>query len=252
MLKLKDIDTAPPKDANKEEAKKQLKKLAERLELQQELLYANKKYSLLIILQGVDAAGKDGTIKQVFSSINPQGCNVKSFGVPSADEAAHEFMWRAYQQFPAKGMIQIFNRSYYEAILVTTVEKLSSPAKNKSRMRFINHLEEYLEESNTIILKFYLHVSAEEQMARIERRLSNERKKWKYDPSDVRDAGKRDKYLAVYEKVFTECNVVPWIIVPADAKWYRNLVVAETIVETLESLKLKFPGHSTQQPDSGQ
>jgi len=119
-------------------------------------------------------------------------------------------------------------------------------------MKFINSMEEFLEESNTIILKFYLHISAEEQMDRIGRRLSNERKKWKYDPSDTRDAQKLTAYQAVYESIFKTCNNIPWIIVPADAKWYRNLVVAETIVETLESLNLKFPNYSTQKPDSGQ
>jgi len=129
MLKLKDIDTAPPKDAHKKNAKKLLAALANRLELQQQLLYANKKYSLLIILQRVDTAGKDGTIRQVFSSINPQGCSVKSFGVPSTEELAHNFMWRVYPHFPANGMIGIFNRSYYDSILVTTVEKLSPPKK---------------------------------------------------------------------------------------------------------------------------
>lgn len=245
MPKLKEIATTPPKTASKRDAAKRLKELAKKLELQQILLYANKKYSLLIILQGMDTAGKDGTIRHVFSSVNPQGCNVKSFGVPTQEDLAHDFIWRAYPHFPAKGMIQIFNRSYYDTVLVTTVEKFSTTKKNDERCLFINNLEEHLVRSNTIILKFFLHISTNEQTLRINKRLSNPNKMWKYNANDKKVAKQDSKYMTVYEHLFKTCNKIPWTIVPADVKWYRNLLIAEKIVAALEGLELKFPNHST-------
>jgi PPK2 family polyphosphate:nucleotide phosphotransferase len=208
----------------------------------QNLFYAEGKHSLLIILQGMNTSGKDGTIHHVFSCINPQGCRVKSFKTPTEEENRHDLLWRVYPEFPEKGMIEIFNRSHYEDILFPVVHNLIDKKEAAKRHKVINEVEEHLQESGTIILKFFLHISKKEQKSRIEKRLTDPEKKWKYTINDSAESKEWDNYVSAYQQVLDGCGKRnPWIIVPADQKWYRNYFVASTIVKTLEKLKMKFP-----------
>ena len=242
MSLLSNASTNPKAGTDRKQTEVEISKLKDEMFNLQNLLFAEKKYSLLIILQGMDAAGKDGTIRHVFSSMNPMGVNVKAFKEPTDEEMAHDFLWRVHPHAPAKGMIQIFNRSHYEEILVPTVHKTASKEKIELRYDFINSFEKNLVENNTIILKFYLNVSKEVQAERIKERLTVPHKKWKYDPADKREAGNWDAYMEVYEKIFKKCGPeIPWIIVPADHKWYRNYIVAKALVDTMEGLKMKYP-----------
>lgn len=242
MASLSNEPTKPKDGIDKKEAEDKTLKLKEELFELQNLLYAEHKHSLLIVLQGMDAAGKDGTIRHVFSSVNPMGINVKAFKVPTEEEQSHDFLWRVHPHAPAKGMIQIFNRSHYEEILVPTVHKTLPREKVEMRYDFINSFEKNLVESGTVILKFFLHISREEQAARIKERLTRPHKKWKYDPADKREAANWDAYMEVYEKIFKRCSPeIPWHIVPADHKWYRNYYIAKTMVEMMNSLKMKYP-----------
>src|SRR6266550_1229163 len=182
MIKLKDVDTRAPKHFEKEKIKKEIEGILEKLDELQNLLYAESKYSLLVILQGMDASGKDGAIRNVFGKLNPQGVEVKSFKVPTAEESAHDFLWRIHQHAPAKGIIQIFNRSHYEDILITRVHKWIDDHTAKKRMEAINDFEKLLREhNNTSVLKFYLHVSPGEQAERLNERIRDPRKQWKYN-----------------------------------------------------------------------
>jgi PPK2 family polyphosphate:nucleotide phosphotransferase len=208
----------------------------------QNLFYAEKKHALLIILQGMDTSGKDGTIRHVFSCINPQGCKVKSFKTPTEEEKSHDFLWRIYANLPEKGMIQIFNRSHYEDILFPVVHELIDKKEIHERHKIINEFEEHLQNTNTIILKFFLHISEKEQKNRIDKRLDDPEKQWKYNPADKKEAKFWNNYIATYQAMLEGCGKKnPWIIVPADQKWYRNYLVAKTIVETLENLKMNYP-----------
>lgn len=246
-VQLSKISTKAPKDFSEKEAEKKLKDLMGRMEELQYLLYANRTHSLLVVLQGMDTAGKDGTIRRVFSSVNPQGCNVKSFKTPSEEEASHDFLWRVYHHFPEKGMIQVFNRSHYEDILYPAVHKTVEKGRLKERFKVINSVEKHLERNGTIVLKFYLHISEEEQQQRLNERIADPKKRWKYDPNDKTEAKKRDKFIKVYEEIFNKCGEdIPWTIVPADDKWYRNVVIAEKIVNKLEALKMGFPKAKTE------
>jgi PPK2 family polyphosphate:nucleotide phosphotransferase len=242
MKSINDISTNVPDGINKESANKQLKKLQMQLFELQNLFYAEGKHALLIILQGMDTSGKDGTIRHVFSCINPQGCKVKSFKSPTEEEKLHDFLWRIYANLPEKRMIQIFNRSHYEDILFPVVHDLLDKKEMVERHAVINKFEEHLQNNNTIILKFYLHISKKEQHKRLELRLTNPEKKWKYNVGDKKEAKKWNDYMDAYQNVLEGCSKHnPWIIIPADEKWYRNYLVATTIVETLEKLKMKYP-----------
>lgn len=242
MKSISDISTRAPDGINKKESKIELKKLHRRLFSLQNLLYAEDKHAILIILQGMDTSGKDGTIRHVFSCINPQGCNVKSFKTPTEEEKRHDFLWRVYPEFPEKGMVQIFNRSYYEDILFPVVHDLIDKKEVAARHKLINEVEEHLQKNGTIILKIFLHLSEEEQHKKLEERLTNPEKKWKYNANDKKESKKWDDYVSAYQQVLDGCGKNnPWIIVPADQKWYRNYLVATTVVETLEKLKMKFP-----------
>jgi len=243
MIKLKDVDTRAPKHFEKEKIKKEIEGILEKLDELQNLLYAESKYSLLVILQGMDASGKDGAIRNVFGKLNPQGVEVKSFKVPTAEESAHDFLWRIHQHAPAKGIIQIFNRSHYEDILVTRVHKWIDDHTAKKRMDAINDFEKLLQENNnTSILKFYLHVSPEEQMERLNERIRDPRKQWKYNESDFTETKLWDIYRQMYEDCFENCNHIPWTIVPADQNWYKEYVIASKILDTLKNLHMKYPG----------
>ena len=223
----------------KPESHKNLKKLAEL----QELLYANGKHALLVVFQAMDGGGKDGAIEHVFSGVNPQGCVVTSFKVPTPEEQAHDFLWRVHKAAPARGMIGIFNRSHYESILVERVKKFVPRDVWSLRYDSINAFEKLLTDEGTTILKFFLHISWEEQKRRMEARLQDPRKNWKFSPSDLKERRRWDDYMEAYEDALRKCSTkpAPWYIVPADHKWYRNWVVSDTIVRTLKKLHLSYP-----------
>lgn len=222
--------------------KDQAKNLAKLVELQ-ELLYASKKKGLLIVLQGTDASGKDGTIRHVMDAFNPQGCHVASFKGPTPLELSHDFLWRIHLQAPAKGDIVIFNRSHYEDVLIVRVDDLAPEKVWKARYDHINNFERMLVDEGTLILKFYLHISKDEQKQRFEERLSDPTKYWKFSADDASKRKKWDEYEKAYEEVLTRCNTpwAPWHIVPADRKWYRNLIVSQVLVDALEKLGMKYP-----------
>jgi PPK2 family polyphosphate:nucleotide phosphotransferase len=242
-VNLKDISTRAPKEFNKKETKNKISKILEELNDLQNLLFAENQHSVLIIIQGMDASGKDGVIRNVFTSMNPQGVMVKSFKAPTTEELAHDFLWRIHSHAPAKGMIQIFNRSHYEDILVTRVHKWCNDSTAKKRMEAINNFEELLLlHNNTQILKFYLHVSPEEQQERLNERIKDPAKMWKYNANDFEEAKLWDVYMQMYEECFENCNLIPWTIVPSDQNWYKEYVIALTLRDTLTNLKMQYPG----------
>jgi len=242
MIKLSEISTKADDSITKEKAIGEIQNFRKKIFKLQNLLYANATQSLLIILQGMDTSGKDGTIRHVFSTVNPQGCSVKTFKTPTTEEAAHDFLWRVYRHVPAKGMMQIFNRSHYEDVLFPVVHKTIAKSQLVKRCKFINEFENHLKDSGVIILKFYLHLSHKEQQKRIKQRLTVPEKMWKYDPADKRESKKWEDYIKAYEHIINTCSPeIPWIIVPADEKWFRNYTVAKTIVKTLEKLRMKYP-----------
>jgi PPK2 family polyphosphate:nucleotide phosphotransferase len=242
-IKLKDIDTRAPGDWDKEETKKKLAEVLQELDELQNLLFAESKHSLLVVIQGMDASGKDGTIRKVFGKLNPMGIMVKSFKVPTPEEQAHDFLWRVHAHAPAKGMIQLFNRSHYEEILITRVHKWCDDNTARKRMRAINDFERLLSEhNNTHILKFYLHISPQEQYERLEERIHNPAKQWKYNEDDLREAKLWDEYIEMYEDCFEHCSEIPWNIVPADQNWYKEYVIAAAVKDTLKKLDMRYPG----------
>ncbi|MBL0011587.1 MAG: polyphosphate kinase 2 family protein [Nitrosomonas sp.] len=230
-------------DKSKEKANVITEKLIGRLGELQERLYANGNRALLIVLQGMDTSGKDGTIKSVMSGVNPQGCKVISFKAPSAEELNHDFLWRVHQKAPAKGQIGIFNRSHYEDVLITHVHGLISDSVVKQRFNQIKEFEELLSESGTVILKFFLHISKDEQKKRLEERINNPEKRWKFNEADLEERKLWKNYLGAFEAMMaaTSTDQAPWYIVPANRKWYRNLVIADRVVKALEDMKLKTP-----------
>ena len=242
MALLKDISTKAPKEILKEATKLQTEEIKKRLDDLQNLLYAEGNHAVLVVIQGMDASGKDGAIKKVFGGLNPQGISVKSFKAPTAEELSHDFLWRIHQHAPAKGMIQIFNRSHYEDVLITRVHGWCDDKTAEKRFKAINEFERLLQEqNNTTVLKFYLHVSPEEQQERLKERIEDPEKGWKYNANDFEEAKLWDKYMKMYEDVFATCNEPVWTIVPADQNWYKEFVIARTLLTTLEGLKLKYP-----------
>lgn len=230
-------------DYDKKTAHAEEDPLEERLADLQERLYAEGKQALLIVLQARDAGGKDSTIKKVFDSVNPQGVDVTSFKVPSSLERRHDFLWRVHQRVPAAGMIGIFNRSHYEDVLVVRVDNLAPKAVWEKRYDHINNFERLLTDSGVRILKFYLHISKDEQKERLQDRLDRPDKHWKFDIGDLDKRKQWDDYTAAYEAMLTRCNTdyAPWYIIPANRKWYRDLVITRIIVETLEEMNPQFP-----------
>jgi len=241
MIDLNLISTLPLTQSDKAEAKKELKKIRKELFLLQNKFYAHGNYSMLIILQGLDTSGKDGTIRHAFSGMNPQGVQVKSFKKPITDELKHDFLWRVYPHFPEKGMIKIFNRSYYEDILVPTVNGALSNEVLQHRLNLINELEHHLLANNTLILKFYLHISADEQIVRIDERKTKPHKRWKYAKEDELIPNQWDDYQRAYHTILNSCDHLPWHVIPADKRWYRNYSAAKILNEQLEKLKLEYP-----------
>lgn len=241
-IQLSEISTRSPKEFDKEETKKKTAGILKELDRLQNLLYASSKHSVLIIIQGMDASGKDGAIKNVFGTLNPQGVTVKSFKAPTPEELSHDFLWRVHSAAPAKGMIQIFNRSHYEDILVTRVHKWCDDETAEKRIKAINDFEQLLQEhGNTIILKFYLHVSQEEQAQRLQERIDDPEKHWKFNPKDFEEAKLWDVYRQMYEICFDRCSQPPWKIVPADQNWYKEYVIASEFFEALMQLEMKYP-----------
>jgi PPK2 family polyphosphate:nucleotide phosphotransferase len=227
----------------KGQTKARLKKLHKQLLKLQELLYAESRHALLIILQGMDTCGKDGTIRRVMAGINVQGCDVVSFKVPTTDELSRDFLWRAHKAVPSKGKIGIFNRSHYEDVLVVRVHNLVPEQIWAQRYQQINDFEKMLVEDGTVVLKFFLHISKDEQKARLESRISDPTKHWKVMESDVRERAYWDDYMQAYEVMLQKCSTdwAPWHVIPANKKWYRNLVITECIVETLRKLDMRYP-----------
>lgn len=242
MIKLSTISTLAPIGFEKEKTKKETQHLTSAIHERQKILYAQGKYSLLIIFQGLDASGKDGLISKVFSGINPLGCFVKAFKKPTEEERSHDFLWRIHRYTPARGMIHIFNRSQYEDVLVPRVEKWIDANEVKKRFQHINNFENMLTDSGTTILKFYLHISREEQHRRLEERKTNPKKFWKHNDEDWETAKKWNRYMEAYEDIFHHCSPVPWTIVPSDQNFYKEYLVAKIIKESLETLDLKYPG----------
>lgn len=242
-IKLSNIDTNAPKKFNKEQIKKETQKLKIRLDELQNLLYAESKHALLVVMQGMDGSGKDGAIKNVFSAVNPQGCRVISFKAPSSIEMKHDFLWRIHQQVPELGMITVFNRSHYEDVIIQRVHHWVNDKIIKQRFDHINHFENHLLESGTAILKFYLHISKEEQLKRLKERLGDPAKMWKYNENDLKERAFWKNYMNAYEDAFENCSEhAAWDIVPSDQNWHKEYVIAKKMVETLESFKMKFPG----------
>ncbi len=258
-FRLKDFEADDTcKFKSKEHAEKLLQHSLERLSELQGRLYAQNEWALLLIFQAMDAAGKDGTIKHVMSGVNPQGCEVYSFKAPSTEELDHDFLWRSTKCLPQRGRIGIFNRSYYEETLVVRVhkeflQKQKLPPKLvtkhiwKERFEDIKGFERYLDRNGIIVRKFFLNVSRDEQKQRFLKRLDDPKRNWKFSAADIRERQSWPQYMAAYEDTIrhTAREHAPWYVVPADHKWFTRLVVASVIVETLESLKLKFPDVSS-------
>jgi PPK2 family polyphosphate:nucleotide phosphotransferase len=240
---LADIDPDAPDGETREVAEEETQRNLKRLKKAQFLLYADATRSLLVVLQGMDAAGKDGAIRSIFSGVNPQGTSVTSFKEPSRTELAHDFLWRVHQAAPEKGEIAVFNRSQYEDVLVVRVRGLAPEAVWSGRYAQINDFEALLAASGTQILKFYLHISPQEQLERFRDRLEEPERQWKISESDYTERVFWPEYAAAYEDVFakTSTKTAPWYIVPANKKWYRNRVIAQIVADTLEGMGLKPP-----------
>ncbi|MEO8712622.1 MAG: PPK2 family polyphosphate kinase [Parafilimonas sp.] len=242
-IKLDKTDTRAPEKIDKEKTKAKTQKILAELDELQNILYAESKHAVLIVIQGMDASGKDGTIRNVFGVLNPQGVMVQSYKVPTAEELAHDFLWRIHLHTPAKGIIQVFNRSHYEDVIVTRVHKMIDDETAYKRMKAINDFEELLaEHNNTLILKFYLHVSAKEQHERLEERVHDKTKQWKYNEQDFVESALRKEYINAYEDCFKHCNKIPWTIVPADQNWYKEYIVASSLCNSLKKLNMQYPG----------
>ena len=227
----------------KDEGAAKTAKINDKLEVLQELLFAEHKHKVLIVLQGMDTAGKDGVIRKVFDGVNPQGVRVASFKVPTTEELDRDYLWRVHKVVPGKGEMVIFNRSHYEDVLVVRVHKLVSEAVCKERFKQIADFEQLLADSGTTILKFYLHINKDEQKQRLQARLDDATKTWKFNPGDLKERALWGEYEKAYEDVLekTSTEKAPWYIVPANKKWYRDLVIATVLVETLEKLGMKYP-----------
>ncbi len=241
--KLATISTRAPEKLDKKDIKATTEKILAELDELQNLLFAENKHSVLVVIQGMDGSGKDGVIKNVLGNMNPQGVTIKSYKAPTAEELAHDFLWRIHHYAPAKGMIQVFNRSHYEDILVTRVHKWCDDETAIKRMKAINDFEQLLQEhNNTHILKFYLHISPEEQQKRLEERMEDPAKMWKYNENDFEEAKLWDIYMQMYEDCFNNCSNPPWIIVPADQNWYKEFIIASQLCDLLKGLDMKYPG----------
>ncbi len=243
-LRLGAADARPPRDAPSNDAlDREIHKQTERIARLQRVFYADARHALLIVLQGRDAAGKDGTIRHVFGAVNPQGCEVTSFKEPTHLELRHDYLWRVHERVPARGMIGIFNRSHYEDVLVERVRGLVPRKVWHDRYRQINDFERMLTENGVVILKFFLHVSRAEQRRRLTDRLTDPTKNWKFNVGDLEDRRRWGAFTSAYRDALRKCSTkrAPWYFVPADDKKVRNWLVAEVILEALDGLNLRYP-----------
>ena len=243
-VSLADVD---PDDTGGYRRKKDVRKLLEqqrrRIQELQARLYAENKQGLLIVLQAMDTGGKDGTIKHVLSGVNPQGCRISSFKAPNPEERNHDFLWRYHKSAPARGRIGIFNRSHYEDVLVVRVKDLVPEEVWRPRYGLINNFEYNLTHNGIQVVKFFLHISKDEQKRRLESRLKNPDKRWKFSKNDIKERAFWNDYHEAFEEAINNCSTecAPWYVVPANKKWYRNLVIARTIADTLEAMDPQFP-----------
>jgi len=241
--KLSSIDPAATHGITKKAADARLAKNLERLSVLQYLLYAEANRSLLVVLQGIDAGGKDGTIRHVMSGLNPQGVEVTSFTVPEGEETRHDYLWRIHKAVPERGKIGIFNRSHYEDVLVARVHNLVPKPQWSRRYGQINEFERMLSENKVRILKFLLYISKDEQAKRFRERIDDKEKNWKFSPADIKEREYWDQYITAYQDMLHKCSTedAPWYVIPANHKWFRNLAVSEIVRETLEAMDLKYP-----------
>jgi len=242
------LDDYDPRDkserrGSKEDNAKALSELATEIDALQEVLYAESKRKVLLILQGMDASGKDGTIRHVFSECNPQGIRLASFKAPSSEELAHDYLWRIHQQVPKAGELVIFNRSHYEDVLIVKVHDWIDDAECKRRYQQINDFERLLTETGTVIIKCFLHISKDEQKKRMQERLDDPTKSWKFNPGDLEERAFWPKYMKAYENALkaTSTEYAPWYVIPADSKTNRNLLISRLLLSTLKQMDLQFP-----------
>jgi len=242
-IRLKDFDPDARGGLDKEKAREKAEKCGERIGDLQQLLYANSKQAVLLIFQGMDASGKDGSIRAVLRAVNPAGVETANFKVPSDEERAHDFLWRVHKVVPRYGNIGVFNRSHYEAVLAERVLKIVPKQVWRKRYEQIVAFEKMLSENHVLLLKFYLHISKEEQAERFEERLANPRKNWKFSQADLKTRQHWDDYIEAYEEMLnvTSHEAARWHLVPADRNWYRDYLIAHTVVKAMEGLKMKWP-----------
>jgi PPK2 family polyphosphate:nucleotide phosphotransferase len=242
-IKLADIDPEDTQGLDKDAAKPVLQKNLKRLAVLQYLLYAEARRSLLIVLQGIDAAGKDGTIRHVMTGLNPQGVRVTPFKVPEGAEKRHDYLWRVHNAMPEYGQVGIFNRSHYEDVLVVRVHDLVPESVWSKRYRQINDFERMLDENHVTVIKFFLYISKDEQAKRFRARIDDRRKNWKFSAADIKEREYWDSYIKAYEDALEQCSTdrAPWYVIPSNHKWFRNMAVAQIVVETMDAMKLQIP-----------
>ncbi len=241
-IRIQDLNANPPEDSEKKDIQSKTKKLIKQIGELQHRMYAEGKHSLLIVLQGVDGSGKDGTARRVLSKTSAAGVDVYSFKKPTQEEFAHDFLWRIHRQTPRKGYIQVFNRSHYEDILIQRVHRWIDEDHVDKRFVAINAFEDLLQFDNgTVILKFYLHLDKERQREKLQERLDNPKKQWKHNPADWDEHERWDQYMTCYEDILNRSNL-PWYVVPANKEWYRNYFVAKKVYDALAGLDPKLPG----------
>lgn len=243
IMKLENISNLPPEGIDEDALKDEFKEICKEISEYQEKLFAQSEKCILIVLQGMDASGKSSTVRDVFRYVNPMGIHVKSFKRPTDEEFAHDFLWRVHEHAPKKGMISIFDRSHYEDILIQRVHHWIDEDRVKQRMKHINNFEQLLvEENNTIILKFYLHISKKEQHEDLMERKNDPTKYWKHNDGDWKEREYWDEYMAAYEDVFKHCSPeIPWHIIPGDKSWYKKYCVAKILLQTMKGMNLSFP-----------
>lgn len=242
MIKLDKISTLAPESLSKKKVEDETQELAKEIGRMQEIMRAEKKQSLLVILQGMDTSGKDGSTEAAFGHCSPVGVSAYSFKKPTEEEFAHDFLWRCHKLAPAKGNIQIFVRSHYEDILIQRVHNWIDEERVTARINAINAWETLLKADNdTTILKFYMHISKERQLEKLQERIDIPRKQWKHNDGDWKEREHWDRYMFCYEEAINRCNVVPWIIAPVDQRWYRNYFITKIIHDTMKSLNMKTP-----------
>ena len=242
-IKLTELDAGQTHGVSKEAGERQLKKNLDRLSVLQYLLYAESRRSLLVVLQGIDAGGKDGTVRHVMSGLNPQGVKVTAFKVPEGAEKRHDYLWRVHQAIPEFGQIGIFNRSHYEDVLVVRVHSLVPKTVWSSRYKQINEFEHMLTENNVRMVKFLLYIDKDEQARRFRERIEDKTKNWKFSPADLKEREYWDQYMDAYQDMLHKCSThcAPWYVIPANKKWFRNLAVSQILCQELEAMKLRFP-----------